>query len=299
MSYQPFAADLSQRVALVTGATSGMGKETARELARMGATVLLGCRSMERGEAAVAEIQRTTGRDAVSAIQVDLSSLASVRAAAAEFWERFPRLDVLVNNAAASLRTRQVTSEGFEVHWATNVLGPHLLTQLLLPKLEKSDHGRIVDVSTVAAGGLDLTDTQYERRRFNGTAAYRASKQAGRMLTWALADRLTNTRITANALNPGYVATDLTRNAGGLVRLLVLFTSFAAQTPLDGADTAIWLAASPDVQGVTGGFWNKRREVRCKFRDPVQMEQLSGLVEQQLAGMSVDPAPQQRTARRP
>jgi NAD(P)-dependent dehydrogenase (short-subunit alcohol dehydrogenase family) len=283
MGYRPFEVDLSGRVALVTGANSGMGKETARELARMGAEVILACRSKERGEAAGNEIIETTGRNSVTVMQVDLSSLASVWAFAHAFDERFAKLDVLVNNAAASLRTRQITPEGFERQWATNVLGPHLLTRLLLPALEASGHGRIVTVSTLAAGGLDLSDTQYEKRHYSGTGAYRASKQASRMLTWALADRLRGKPVTANTLNPGYVLTDLTRNVSGLLKLVVVLTSFWAQTALDGADTAIWLAASPEVEGITGKFWNKRREVRCRFRDTAAVEQLWTLVEQQVA----------------
>jgi len=293
MTYRPFEADLSGRVALVTGANSGMGKETARELKRMGAQVILGCRSKARGEAARSEIVETTGRSGVTVIEVDLSSLASVRAFASAFGERFGKLDVLVNNAAASLRKREVTPEGFERHWATNVLGPHLLTRLLLPALQASGHGRVVTVSTVAAGGLNLSDTQYEKRRFSGLGAYRASKQAARMLTWALADRLHSSPVTANALNPGYVVTDLTRHAGGLVKIAVALTSFKAQTVFDGADTAIWLAASPEVDGMTGKFWNKRHEVRCRFRDKAAVEQLWALVEQQTAA-TVPTVPQQR-----
>ena len=283
MTFRPLDADLSGRLALVTGANSGMGKETARELARMGARVVLGCRSLERGEAAAGEIRTTTGREEVGVMQVDLASLRSVDAFARRFSAAHPKLDVLVNNAAASLRERQLTREGFERHWATNVLGPHLLTTLLVPALEASGGGRIVTVSTLAAGGLDTSDTQHERRRFNGVAAYRASKQASRMLTWALAERLRGTTVTANALNPGYVLTDLTRSAGGMVKVLVMLTSFAAKSPLEGADTAIWLAASPDVAGITGTFWSRRREVRCKFRDPVAVERVRSLVEEQLA----------------
>jgi retinol dehydrogenase 12 len=283
MGYRPLQAVLSGRVALVTGANSGMGKETARELARMGAQVVLGCRSQQLGEAARDEIIETTGSTGVTVMEVDLSSPASVRAFAHAFAERFPKLDVLVNNAAASLRVREVTPDGFERHWATNVLGPHLLTTLLLPALAASGHGRIVTVSTVAAGGLDLSDTQYERRPYRGTGAYRASKQAARMLTWALADRLRGTPVTANADSPGYVLSDLTRNVGGLLKVLVVLTSWRAQTPLEGADTTIWLAASPEVEGVTGKFWKNRREVRCKYRDPAALEQLWALVEQQAA----------------
>ena len=282
MGYRPFQADLSGRVALVTGANSGMGKETARELARMGALVVLGCRNNERGQAAANEIIETTGTDGAVVMPVDLSSLDSVRAFVDAFHERFPKLDVLVNNAAASLRTRQITPEGFERQWATNVLGPHLLTTLLLPALEASGHGRIVTVSSVAAGSLDLSDTQYETRRYSGIGAYRASKQASRMLTWALADQLKDKPVTVNALSPGYVLTSLTTNTGGLLKIIVMLTKFRAQTPLDGADTAIWLAASPEVEGITGKFWEDRRELRCKFRDPAAVEQLRTLVEQQM-----------------
>ena len=283
MGYRPFNVDLSGHVALVTGANSGMGKETARELARMGAEVILGCRSKERGEAAANEIIATTGRKGVTVIEVDLSSLASVRACVCALHERCPKLDVLVNNAAASLRAREITPEGFERQWATNVLGPHLLTTLLLPLLVAGGHGRIVTVSTLAAGGLDLSDTQYETRPYSGIGAYRASKQASRMLTWALAARLQTKPVTANALNPGYVLTDLTRNAGGLLKIVVVLTSFMAQTALDGADTAIWLAANPEVDGITGKFWNKRREVRCRFRSTAAVDQIWTLVEQQVA----------------
>jgi retinol dehydrogenase-12 len=283
MGYRRFQTDLSGRIALVTGANSGMGKETARELARMGAEVVLGCRSTQLGEAAAHEIVQTTGSTRVTVMQVDLSSPASVHTFARLVHQQFPKLDVLVNNAAASLRVREVTPDGFERHWATNVLGPHLLTTLLLPALAASGHGRIVTVSTVAAGGLDLSDTQWERRPYKGTGAYRASKQAARMLTWALAERLRGTPVTANADSPGYVLSDLTRNVGGLLKVLVVLTSWRAQAPLDGADTTIWLAASPEVEGVTGKFWKNRREVRCKYRDPAALEQLWTLVEQQAA----------------
>lgn len=279
---KPLEVDLSGRVALITGATSGMGKETARELARMGGEVILGCRSTERGEAARTEITDSTGATAVTVINLDLSSLASVRAFATAFHERFATLDVLVNNAAASLSTREVTPEGFERHWATNVLGPYLLTTLLIPALRASGHGRIVTVSTRAAGGLDLSDTQYERRRYRGVAAYRASKQAARMLTWAVANNLEDDPVTANAVNPGYVRTPLTRNVTGPLKLLIALTGFAAHTPLDGADTAIWAAASPEVERVTGKFWSKRHEIPCSFRDRAQIRELLSVVEQQL-----------------
>jgi retinol dehydrogenase-12 len=130
-------------------------------------------------------------------------------------------------------------------------------------------------------GGLDLSDTQYESRRFSGIGAYRASKQASRMLTWALADRLRGGPVTANAVNPGYLVTELTTYVGGLLKIIVSLTSFRAQTALDGADNAIWLAASPEVEGITGKFWSKRGEVRCRFPGSVAVQKLWTLVEQQ------------------
>jgi len=278
----PIDADLSGRVAVVTGANRGMGKETALAMARMGCTVVLGCRNQERGEATAQEINEATRGTAIP-LELDLSSLPSVHSFVATFNERFSTLDVLVNNAAAFLRTREVSADGFEMHWATNVLGPHLLTQLLLPALQTSGHGRVVSVSTLAAGGLDLSDTQYERRRFSGLGAYRASKQAIQMLTFALADRLDPEQVMANALNPGYVLTELTTNVGGLLKALIVLTSFRAVSEAEGADTAIWLAASPEVEGITGRFWNKRREARRKFSDSQEIEQLWELVQQQVA----------------
>jgi retinol dehydrogenase 12 len=268
----------------VTGANSGMGKETARELARLGADVVLACRNRQRGEAAREEIAGSTGATAVTVMELDLSSAASVRAFATAFGDRFEKLDVLVNNAAASLPAREMTPDGFEAHWATNVLGPHLLATMLVPALEASGHGRIVTVSTRAAGGLDLSDTQYERRRYRGVAAYRASKQASRMLAWALAADLEHAPVTVNAVNPGYVLSPLTTNVHGLLKLLVTVTSFRAQPAREGADTAIWAATSAELEGVTGRFFDKRREIRCRFRDPAQIEELRALVEQQLAG---------------
>jgi NAD(P)-dependent dehydrogenase (short-subunit alcohol dehydrogenase family) len=276
--------DLSGRVAVVTGANSGMGKETARELARLGADVILGCRNRQRGEAAREDIAAGTGAAAVTVMEIDLSSLASVGAFVSEFRERFASLDVLVNNAAASLPAREATPEGFERQWATNVLGPYVLTIKLIPVLEAAGHARVVNLSTRAAGGLDLSDTQYERRRYRHVAAYRASKQASRMLTWALAADLDGRGVTVNAVNPGYVLSPLTTNVKGLLKLLVTLTRFRAQSPRDGADTAVWAAVAPELDGVTGRFFDKRREIRCRFRDPAAIEQLRELVEQQRAG---------------
>jgi nucleoside-diphosphate-sugar epimerase len=215
--YRPFQADLSGRIALLTGANSGMGKDTARELTRMGAQVILGCRSQQLGQAAANEIVQSTGSTgstAVIVMEVDLSSPASVRAFAREFHEQFPKLDVLVNIAAVSLRVRQVTPGGFERHWATNVLGPHLLTMLLLPALAASGHGRIVTVSTgVQEGGPDA----------HLGAGRQAPGHAGH----------------GECGQPRVRADRPDQERGGLLKVLVVLTSFRAKTPLEGADTTI------------------------------------------------------------
>ncbi len=242
---KPLEVDLSGRVALVTGANSGMGEATARELARMGADVILACRSRRRGELARKEIADSCGAATATVMEIDLSSPASVRAFATAFHERFAKLDVLVDNAAASLPAREVTPEGFERHWATNVLGPHLLTTLLLPALGASGHGRIVTVSTRAAGGLDLSDTQYERRRYRGSPpTARPSRPAGCSHgRWPTRSRTSRSRSTRSI--PATCSRPSPRNVTGPLKALVALTGFAAQTPVDGADTAIWPQPAP------------------------------------------------------
>ena len=281
----PIAADLAGRTILVTGANAGIGKETARALASLKARVVLACRSRERGEAARRELAEAAGSAAVELGIVDLGSQASIRAFALAFISSHDALHVLVNNAGIWLQERQVGPDGIEATWATNVLGYHLLTRLLLPLLEKSAPARIVNVASMFAQGLDLTDVQFERRRYKGPLAYAQSKQADRMLTWALARRLEGTSVTANAMHPGGVNTTLFRKAGGILGAAAsVYAGMAGKAPEDGADTVVFLAASPDVEGVSGQFWVDRRERPCAFRDPHGEEALWALCESMTAG---------------
>lgn len=282
MHFRSPQADLSGQVAVVTGANRGMGRETACEIARMGAAVVLACRNTDLGQQAAKQITARTGARTVSAMAVDLASPVSVCRFAAEFESEFGQLDILVNNAAASLQQRQVTDEGFERTWATNVLGPHLLSTRLEKSLRCSGGARILEVSTRAAGGLDLSDTQYERRPFSGVGAYRASKQAARMLAWHRAARYAPDRVSVVAINPGYVYSDLSRNVAGALKVLTTLTSFMANDPLDGADTAIWAASCPELDGTTAKFFSNRHEIRCRFRDPASIEDVRLLVEGQV-----------------
>ncbi len=260
---------------LVTGANTGIGFEIAKGLARTGAQVVLACRDRIKAEAALDTIVKETRNPGVELLIVDLASQRSIRAAAQEFSERHSTLDVLVNNAGVGLLSRQESPDGIELTFATNVLGYHLLTMLLLDPLRRAAAARVVNVASKYAFGLDLDDVEFRRRSYQPVMAYTQSKQANRMLTWALARRLEGASVTANAMSPGPVNTALLRT---------LAPGSSGGTPAEGADTVVWLATSPDVTGVSGRFWADRREQPCQFRSPDQEEALWSLCERMTAG---------------
>ncbi len=240
-------------IALVTGATGAIGKAIARQLAAQDDNeVVLACRDEAKAQQAVAEIQRVTGNPDVRYEVVDVSRRASIQALAAR-W-RGP-LHVLVNNAASAPRKRCETPEGIELQFATNVLGYCWMTQLFSEQLKQSAPARVINVASYWAGDLDLSDLEFKRRRYSNGTAYRQSKQANRMLTVAWATRLKDAGVTVNACHPGDVNSRLSNDLG-----------FGGQTSPDaGADTAVWLATDPTVQGETGKYFEQRRVVRCRF----------------------------------
>jgi retinol dehydrogenase 14 len=253
---------MSGRICIVTGASSGIGKATALGLARSGATVVLACRNEASGAAAREEIALQTGNRNVHLMRVDLSRMGSVRELAAEYLTRFDRLHVLVNNAGALYYNgRQTSADGFEMTLAVNHLGPFLLTHLLLEALRKSAPSRIVNVASVAhrLGRIDVSDLQ-SRRRYSGRAAYRASKLANVLFTYELARRLEGTGITANCMNPGVVRTGITRSAHGIERLVTALTFRGARSPEEGARTVVHLASSPEVEGISGRYFEDMAE---------------------------------------
>jgi NAD(P)-dependent dehydrogenase (short-subunit alcohol dehydrogenase family) len=240
--------------------------------------VVLACRDAARGDAARNAIARETGNEDVLVARVDLASQASILAFASAFSGAHPKLHVLVNNAGVWLERRQETVDGIETTWATNVLGYHLLTELLLPVLRAAAPSRIVNVVSRLAYGLDLGDVEFRRRAYRGRDAYAQSKQADRMLTWALARRLDRSGVTANAVHPGFVHTDLFHKAGGLLgTAATAWAALRGLSPEEGADTVAWLAASPEVAGRSGLFWSDRRERPCPFRGEAQEEKLLAL----------------------
>jgi len=250
------------RVCIVTGANSGIGKETARALARQGSTVVLACRRVEAGEAAKGEIAAETGNPDLEVLPLDLADLQSVRAFAAAFAARHLRLHVLVNNAGIYTTVQRRTPDGVESTFASNHLGHFLLTNLLLDKMKASAPARIVNVSSAANhwGRIRFDDLNLERR-WSGFRAYNQSKLANVLFTVELARRLAGTGVTANAVHPGSVRTNWAMHEAGAMGVAVrLFRPFLIRAAR-GADTVVWLASSPEVDGASGGYYRKRRRV--------------------------------------
>jgi NAD(P)-dependent dehydrogenase (short-subunit alcohol dehydrogenase family) len=258
------------RTVIVTGANRGLGLCITRGIARMGARIVMACRSVELGRKAREALAAETGNADLEVMALDLSSRRSVADFASAFTSSHDRLDVLVNNAGIQIPNKQVSGDGIELVLATNVLGSHLLTQLLLDPLKASRPSRIVNVASTFAGKLDLEDLPFERRPYDNLDAYKQSKQANRMLTWELARRLEGSGVTANAMAPGLMMTDLYRDNSRPMRLFMRFLNLMIGVSVEqGADTAVWLATSrdPAVEGVSGKFFEKRRAIPCEFAD--------------------------------
>ena len=269
---------------LVTGPTAGIGRAIAFELAALGADMILGCRDLARGERTAEEIRRATGAQSIAVLQVDTSSQRSIRDFARTLRESHPRLDVLVNNAGVAQGERRTSVDGIELTFATNVLGYFLLTRELLDLLRASAPARIVNVASAFAGELDLDDLQFARRRYDGLKAYAQSKACNRLLTWALARRLAGSGVSATAYAPGFVAgTELSRDLPPAIR--AAYRTRAGRTAEEGADTAVWLASSAAVEGISGKFFMDRRELPCELRDVATEEALWAECERYVAGV--------------
>jgi len=253
---------MTGKTCVVTGANSGIGKETALGLARMGARVVLVCRNEEKGRRVREDIRRETGSSQLDLLIADMSSFESVRALAAQIRQRMPRLDVLVNNAGAAVRYRTLSADGFETTLAGNYLGPALLTLLLLDLLKSSAPSRIVNVSSEAhqRARLDMADLQFERDKYSSLAAYSQSKLLMNAFTFELAHRLEGTGATANCLHPGVVATNIVpANAPLIVRVIFAAIKPFLLSPGRGSETSLYLASSPDVAIVSGQYFVKSK----------------------------------------
>ena len=252
------------KICIVTGANSGIGKATALGLAQMGATVVMVCRDRARGEAAQSEIKAKSGNDAVDLLLADLSSQQSIRQLAENFKQRYTRLHVLINNAGAFYLTRHESVDGLEMTFAVNYLAPFLLTNLLLDVLKTSAPARIVNVASESheAGYIKMDDLQ-AKKRYRPMRAYGQSKLALVLFTYELARRLHGTGVTANCLHPGFVATHIAQGGlGPIARTAAKPIFLFGISPEEGAKTSIYLASSPDVEGVTGKYFVKRAPKR-------------------------------------
>ncbi|MFQ6030140.1 MAG: SDR family oxidoreductase, partial [Dehalococcoidia bacterium] len=262
-SYPPLQIPMQGKTCLVTGATSGIGLVTARELARMGARVVLVGRNQLRGEVALQWIKQTTDNPEVDYLQADLSSQQEVRRLAEEFQVRHSRLEVLVNNAGAIMLSRQESVDGIELTFALNHLAYFLLTNLLLDTLKASAPARVVNVSSGAHHGavLDFDDLE-SRSRYKGFQAYSRSKLANVLFTYEMARRLEGSGVTANVLHPGLVATNFGGNNGWKGSIIKFLMRLKSIGPEEGADTCVYLSAAPTVEGVTGKYFEKRRDIK-------------------------------------
>jgi len=291
---------LQGKTAIVTGGNTGIGKETALDLARRGARVFLACRSEERGLPAVEEIRTATGNDQVFFKKLDLARITSIRAFAEDFIDEEERLDILINNAGLGSPKAETTDDGFEIHMGVNHLGHFLLTNLLLDHLKQSGPGsRVVTVSALAAlliGEVDLEDLMnskgYSHPWYPPMATYRRyanSKLANILFTQELARRLEGSGVTAYSLHPGIIQTELTRNVESTIeRFLTAMVSFPPfsyllKTPIEGAQTTICCAVDKALEHQSGLYYadcTAKDANHAQLKDPLIAKKLWELSEE-------------------
>jgi retinol dehydrogenase-12 len=262
---------MSKPVCLITGATDGVGKATATALARKGFKVVIAARNPGKASAAKDEIEAVVGVSDVEVLIADLASLAQVQQLADRFKTQHPRLDVLINNAGVMLSRRQVTEDGLEATWQINYLSAFLLTHLLTDALKVSGQGRIVNLSSsVYSIGKIAPNQGSGQSGYSAIGAYAASKLAMLLFSLELAERLRETRVTANAVHPGVVRTQMLGTAEGLFKLIALLATPFAVSPEKGASASVMLASSPDVARMTGLYWanGKPQLVKSRFNTP-------------------------------
>ncbi len=251
---------MKDKIVMITGANSGIGKAASLALANMGATVVMVARNKEKGEAAKAEIIRESGNSSVDLLLADLSSLESVRQLATEFQKKYPKLHVLINNAGLFNQGRHVTTDGYENTFATNYLAAFLLTNLQLEQLKASAPSRIINVSSVGhyKGHINFDDLNLEKE-YGGWKAYGQSKLALVLFTHELAKKLQGTGVTVNAVHPGTVATNIWTRPFGPAGFITALPKLFMASPEKGAETIVYLASSSDAQSLSGEYLEKSK----------------------------------------
>jgi retinol dehydrogenase 14 len=255
------------KTVVVTGASSGVGFETARQLAALGASIVMVCRDEVRGRRAAAQIAGSAAAAAPVVFRADLASQSEIHALSEDIHRRYDRVDVLVNNAGAMFDRRELTVDGIERTWAVNHLAPFLLTNLLLDRLAKAPRARVVTVASEShSGRLDFDNLQGERR-YHFFGAYNRSKLANILFTYELARRVEGTAVTANCVSPGPTKTAFGANMHGLPALfprVVKRIPFLLVDPSVGARMPVYVASSPDLDGVSGRFFLRGRQRRTR-----------------------------------
>ncbi len=280
---------MHNKICMVTGATSGMGKVTAAALAHMGATVILVARNQSKGEAVRDEIRRQSGNTHVEVLLADLSSQQAIHALARNFQQNYQQLHVLVNNAGGLFFKRETTVDGIEMTFAVDHLAFFLLTNLLLDTMKASIPARIINVSSniERVGSINFDDLHYEKRYFS-FGAYARAKLCNMLFTYELARRLEGTGVIVNAITPGPVATNFAGSATGVLKILPLLFRRLGKSPEEGAQTAIYLASSPMVEGVTGKAFYERKELHTSRKSyDLVLQKRVWQVSEELTGLSV------------
>jgi NAD(P)-dependent dehydrogenase (short-subunit alcohol dehydrogenase family) len=256
---------MKDKVCIITGTTSGIGKVTAKELARMGATVVMVCRNKDKGNVLLDEIKAETGNQNIDLFVADLSSQKEVRRIADEIKTKYPVIDVIVNNAGAINEKRTETIDNIETTFATNHLAPFLLTHLLLDNIKAAPKARIVNLASEAArmGKINFSDLGF-KEGYTPMKSYCQSKLANILFTLELCDQLKGANITVNCMHPGVVNTGFGKELKGFTKFFFSTLSSLLRKPEKGAETAIWLASSSAVEGVTGKYFQDKKELKMQ-----------------------------------
>ncbi|XP_038137108.1 retinol dehydrogenase 13 isoform X2 [Cyprinodon tularosa] len=273
---------LDGKTVLVTGANTGIGKETCRDLAGRGARVVMACRDLTRAERAAEEVRHSTGNGNVVIRHLDLASVYSVSQFAKDFLDSEERLDILINNAGVMMCPRWITEDGFETQLAVNHLGHFLLTNLLLPLLKSSVPSRVINVSSIAhqGGRIDFDDLFFSRRPYSALESYRQSKLANVLFTRELARRLKGSGVSAFCLHPGVIRTELSRHVEGWFPLLGALLRIPAwllmKTPKEGSQTTVFCAVTPGLEELSGKYFCDcaEKEVAPEGRDDEAAQRL-------------------------
>jgi NAD(P)-dependent dehydrogenase (short-subunit alcohol dehydrogenase family) len=259
---------LKNKIVLITGATSGIGKETSRGLAKLGATIVFTTRDNIKGEKTKKELITSTQNKNINILKCDLASFESIKNCCKEFKSKYNRLDVLINNAGVWDFKRRQSKDGIENIFATNYLAPFLMTNLLLDILKKSNPSRIINITSgMHYGTINFDDIEF-KQNFSGAKAYRQSKLGVILFTRFLAKKLEGTGVTVNVVHPGMNKTDLGRDAGGLSKMIF---KMIGKDPKIGAETSIYLASSSDVENITGEYWAKK-EIKKSSKESYDMD---------------------------